>query len=400
LPDSTPTSPTIRRRTELTRRRVVVTIALLVTIAAVLVLLPAIRTATLTAALVPELLDLPIRPLRAMVPEPTLFSTTYGDPPDPMDIYMPADATDASRLPAVVLALGVHPQPIDHPDVTHVAAAISRLGVVVGVPDSTDLRNLVVTPREPGHLADAVIALAGLPYVDRGRVGLAGFSAGASIALIAATDERIAHEIRFVSSFGAYADAQLLLTDVATRTAVVDGEIRAWQPDARIRRDVLELTLATLSDERVREELRVRLDPIVSSDTPPSGPLPEDLAAFEGDARAVYVLFTAPDRQAASAALSGISSQLREHLDGISPLAFADRIRSPVFLLHGEPDTAVSVGHSALLSERLGNRLARFTRFGEFGHGQPGLENLGPAEISDVWELYVYLRDIVAAATE
>ena len=368
---------------------------------AVLVFLPpAVRTSVLTAALVPELLDFPVRPLSATVPEPVRLSMTYGDPPDPMDVYVPVDAADASRLPAVVLALGIHPQPIDHPDIVSIAAAISRLGVVVGLPDSGNLRNLVVTPEEPPHLADAVIALGGLTRIDRDRVGLAGFSAGASMALIAATDERIADGLRFVSAFGAYADAQRLLTDVATRTALVDGETRAWQPDAGIRRDILELTLTTFSDEGVRAELGTRLHPIVACDSPPSGPRPDDLAVFEGDARAVYLLFTASDRQAANAALAGISSELRTHLDGISPIAFADRIRAPVFLLHGEPDTSISVSHSALLSARLGDRLARFTRFGEFGHGQPGLSDLGPAEISDIWELYVYLRDIVAAATE
>lgn len=345
-------------------------------------------------------MDLPARPLTAAVPEPQRISVTYGQPGDPMDVYVPAGAREQRLLPAVVLALGVHPQPIDHPDIVRVATAISRLDVVVGVPDSTNLRNLVVTPAEPRHLADAAIVVSGLPWVNPDRMGLAGFSAGASMALIAAADERVSSELRWVSSFGAYADAQLLLTDVATRTALIDGATRAWQPDPGIRRDVLELTLAALPDARVREDLRARLEPIVASEASPTGPRPDDLAALDGDARSVYLLFTAPDRQAASAALSAISADLRARLDGISPLGFVDRIRAPVYLLHGKPDTAISVGHSELLSERLGGRVARFTRFGEFGHGQPGLEGLTAAEIGDVWELYLYLRDIVAAATE
>ncbi|MEX2548104.1 MAG: hypothetical protein WD830_09995 [Chloroflexota bacterium] len=359
-----------------------------------------VRTAWLSGALVAELLDLPIRPLSEFVPEPIRVTTTYGQPVDRLDVYVPAGADARSRLPGVILALGVHPQPIDHPDITRVATAISRLGVVVGVPDSTPLRNLEVSPAEPAHLADAVLALRGWPTVDSGRVGLAGFSAGASIALIAAADERISSQMRFVSAFGGYADAELLLIDVATRTADVDGTERPWWPDPGIRRDVLGLMLATVSSTDARNDLRARLAPFVESDAAPRGPLDEDLVRLHGDARAIYLLFTSPDRERARSAIAGFSVELRARLASISPLNFIEGVHAPVFLLHGEPDTAIPVGHAALLAERIGDRVARFTRFGEFGHGDPAQQDLGPDEIGDVWELYLYLRDIVAATTE
>lgn len=359
-----------------------------------------VRTAALTGALVAELLDLPIRPLSQSVPAPIRVTTTYGQPVDRLDIYVPAGADARSRLPGVVLALGVHPQPIDHPDITRVATAISRLGVIVGVPDSTPLRNLEVTPGEPAHLADAVLALRGWPGVDPGRVGLAGFSAGASIALIAAADERIATQLRFVSAFGGYADAELLLVDVATRTTVVDGTERSWEPDPGIRRDVLSMMLATLSSTDSRNDLRARLASFLEVDTAPRGPLDEDLVRLDGDARAMYLLFTASGRDEARMAIAGLGGDVRAQLAGISPLNFVESLRAPVFLLHGEPDTAISVGHAALLAERIGDRVARFTRFGEFGHGDPARQGLGPDEMGDVLELYLYLRDIVAATKE
>ena len=142
-----------------------------VVLVAAVLLLPKwgpVRSAVLTMAVVPELMNLPVRPLSAVTDAPTAVSTTYGAPGDRMDIYLPAGAADNARLPAVVLALGVHPQPIDHPEVTGIASAISRMGVVVGVPDSTALRNLVLTPAEPGHLVDAVLALRSRPEVDFG----------------------------------------------------------------------------------------------------------------------------------------------------------------------------------------------------------------------------------------
>lgn len=381
-------------------RRIVVITAVLIAAVIVAPSLPPIRSTVLTAALVPEMLAFGPQPLSAVVPEPLRTTVTYGTPGDRMDVYLPAGSAADRRLPAVVLELGVHPQPIDHPDIVRVVHAIGRLGVVVAVPDSTALRNLRVTPAEPAHLADAVLLVAGLPEVDPQRVGLAGFSAGGSIALVAAADERIAGRLRYVSSFGGYADAERLLVDVATRTSLSEGEAIAWQPDPGIRRDVLELSLNALTSEAASDELVRLLTPVVGAETAPTGPVPAELATLTGDARQIYLLFTAPDRRAATAAVEGLSARLRAELAGISPLTVADRIRAPVFLLHGQPDTAIPVAHAALVNGAVGDEVMRLTRFGSFGHEQPGTTGLGLDDASDVFELSLYLRDIVAAATE
>lgn len=348
-------------------------VALLCLLAVVLLALPMwapMRTSLLTAVLVPELIQLPIRPLAALVPEPTRITTSYGDPADRMDVYLPTGSTEESALPAVVLALGVHPQPIDHPDVTRIATVISRLGVVVAVPDSTPLRNLVLTADEPAHLADAVLEVKQMPQVDPERVGIAGFSAGASIALITAADPRLAGDLAFVSAFGGYADAEQLLVDVATSTAVIDEQVRPWQADQGIRADIATL----LTGERA--------------------------GANEQDRSAIAALMAASSRANAEAAIAGFSDELRAELSALSPIAFADQIRAPVFILHGDPDTAIPVGHATELERSIGDEVVRLTRFGQFGHGQPGADGLGLEDVPDVAALSLYLRAIVAAVTE
>jgi dienelactone hydrolase len=314
-------------------------------------------------------MGLDFRPLAAATTEPSRMTITYGAPPDRMDVYMPAGATPDSRLPAVVLELGIHPQPVDSPQIVQIGQAISRLGVVVGIPDPASLRNLQVPPSEPGHLADAVLAIRALPEVDQDRVGLAGFSAGASMALIAAADPRIADDLQFVSSFGGYGDADTLLVDVATNTTVMDGKVVPWEADPGIRSDISTMLLTS-----------GRLGP--------------------GDTAAVDRLFTATDRASAEAAIADFGSDLKANLEGISPLAFVDGIKVPVYLLHGQPDTAIPVAHATVLAQALDDRVARFTEFGEFGHGQPGQAGLGPEDAGDIFGLYLYLRDIVAATLE
>ncbi len=380
-------------------RRLLIVMAIVVAVVLVAPRISPVRTAVLTAALVPEMIGLGIGPISATTGEPTVQTTTYGAPADRMDVYLPADAQPGDRLPAVVLGLGVHPQPIDSPEIVAIAQAIARLGVVVGVPDSTALRNLELTPDEPAHLADAVLALGSLPEVDASRVGLAGFSAGASIALTAAVDPRLIDRLAWVSSFGGFADAKRLLVDVATRTSVDEqGVVTEWQPDPGMRRDVLALTINALDDEPTRAALHAALDPIVSSEQRIAGP---DVAhQFSGDAATIYRLFSAPDRAAAGAAVAELGPDLSARLDGISPLPVADAIGVPIFLLHGRPDTAIPVAHAEALRRAIGDEVVRTTVFGRFGHGQPGANGLSVDDSGDIFELSLFLRDIVAAATE
>jgi dienelactone hydrolase len=363
------------------------------------VFVPPVRTVALTVSLVPELINLPVRPLAAFAAEPVRITTSYGVPADRLDIYVPPNALPDGRTPAVILALGVHPEAIDDPNIVGIASAIARCGVVVGLPDSTALRELRVTPAEPAHLVEAALAVAARREVDGDRIGLAGFSAGASMALIAAADPRLTGRVAFVSDFGGYADAETLLTDVATRTMSLDGDTRDWSPDPGIRRDVAALLARAI--EPPSPNLEPLLVDIAARDVRPTTPDPTTAGSLAGDARAAYLLFTAPDRPSAEAIVEGFSPALRTDLRGISPDAFAQRIGGPVFILHGTGDSAIPVAHAyALRSELPSALVAKVTIFGRFQHGQPGRQGLTLDDAADIWALTLYLHDIVAAATE
>jgi dienelactone hydrolase len=360
---------------------------------------PPVRTVALTVSLVPELINLPVRPLSVVAPEPIRITTTYGVPADRLDIYTPPDALPDGTTPAVVLALGVHPEAIDDPNIVGIATAIARCGLVVGLPDSTALRELRVTPAEPAHLVEAALAVAARREVDGDRIGLAGFSAGASMALIAAADPRLSGRVAFVSDFGGYADAETLLTDVATRTMSLDGATRDWSPDPGIRHDVAVLLARAI--EPPDPSLEPLLVDIAAREVRPTAPDPSAGGSRAGDARAAYLLFTAPDRPSAEAIVESFSPALRADLRGISPDAFTQRVDGQVFILHGVGDSAIPVSHAyALLGELPPASVAKVTIFGRFGHGQPGRESLTLDDAADIWALTLYLHDIVAAATE
>lgn len=325
---------------------------------------PPVLTATRTTLLMAEMVELPVRPLGWVTPAPTTTTLAYGERGDRIDVYLPADAAPGDPRPAVVLALGVHPQPIDSPDIVRIASAVARIGVVAAVPDSSALRELRLEATEPAHLADAVLLVGGLPEVDPDRVALAGFSAGASIALVAAADPRIANDLLYVSAFGGYADAEMLLVDVASRTTDPGGGALPWAPDEGIQRDLRALVRDAVGAEATRR------------------------------------LFGASSRAEAQAIVGSLPDGLRRTLAAVSPLGFVDRIRAPVYLLHGTPDTAIPVSHALLLAQALDDRLARITTFGRFGHGQPGEAGLGLEDAGDLVALLLHLHEIVAATTE
>jgi predicted esterase len=366
-----------------------------------LVFIPPVLTATRAAVLLPEMINLPVRPLQVVTSEPQRSTTSYGTPPDRLDIYVPADARPDGKLPAVVLVLGFHPVPVDDPDIVRIATGISRLGIVVGVQDSTSLRESRLDPNEPAHITDALLVLAQRPEVDRARLGLIGFSAGGSLALMAAADPRIAVDLRFVSNFGGYADAETFLVDIATRTMELEGGVLPWQSGLSIRLEILELMLSAIDPPAERDALRAQLEPIFRLDEPPGGPDPAIEAGFSADALAAYQLFTAADRQAAGAAIEQVSASLRAELTAISPLAVIDRIQAQVFTLHGETDSAVPISHAVALNEALEpEKIGLFTRFGRVGHEPPFQGGVSLDDLPDLWQLTLYLHHIVAAATE
>jgi hypothetical protein len=395
------TLPSLSTATLTWSRRLIVAgvvVALLVTLA--LLTVPPFRHAVQTAALLPEILDFGVRPLSALTPEPRRIRTTYGDPGDRMDIYLPADAGGDAPTPALLLVLGVHPLPLDHPVVIRVSKAIARLGVGVGIPESSELREHRITPHEPARMAEAFMALADREELAGGTVGMTGFSAGASLALVAATDRRIAGRVAYVNAFGGYADARMLLADIMTRTMVVDGHVMPWQPDEAARVGLLDTLLWPLSSHAERERLRVEALAILLAEPRPTDAHDPAFAATLGDeARAIYELVTAPSREVAEAVIEQAPAATRQHLDSVSPSARAEDVRAQVFLMHDVDDPAIPVSHVHALADMLPEgMLRRTTVFELFHHVQPG-EELGLAELPELWGLFVHLHELVGVAT-
>ena len=90
------------------------------------------------------------------------------------------------------------------------------------------------TRLDPNAVGDMVAAfqhLAQQDFVDPERLGLAGFSVGASFALVAAADPRIADDIAFVNSFGGYYDLAGLIAQITAGRALDGATETPWEVD-------------------------------------------------------------------------------------------------------------------------------------------------------------------------
>src|SRR5918994_7079775 len=178
------------------------------------------RVALQTALLLPNLLGAGPRPLDLFSDAPTRSTISYrpsvpGTAGDRAELWLPAWASEDRRAGAMLLVFGVNNLGRNHPVIERVAEGLARTGVAVLVPDS---RTLLAGRLEVGEIDGVVHAFETLrdrPEVDPERIGIVGFSVGGSLALLAASDERIAEDVQWVNAFGAFADAATYLAAVS-----------------------------------------------------------------------------------------------------------------------------------------------------------------------------------------
>jgi hypothetical protein len=373
-------------------------------VAALFVAVKPFRVSVLSVALVPELLGLGPRPLSAFTPEPRRESTMYGAAVvDRMDLYLPgtspADLATPARYPALMLVLGVNPLPLDDPRVVRTATALARLGFVVAAPESQEMRNWRIAPSEAPHLVEAFEVVAARPEVDPDRIGMAAFSVGGAVALLAAADPRIADRVRYINAFGAFGDAHTLLVDSATRTMVLNGDVRPWRMGSLAREMFLRVVLRLPESEAAREQIRQRVEPLILGDGPTLQSFdPAFAASLAGDAVAAYRLATAVDRAVAADALASLSAPNRAMLDGLSANLVATGLRAPIFLMHDESDSAIPFSQLVPLAGSIPPALLRkVTPFRFFDHVQPG-SLIGPTAFVELQKLDAHLSAVLNEA--
>ena len=196
------------------------------------------RTAVETALFIPQIIPtIPVKPQEWVSSAPIRQEVEFPiqDGIGVADLYsQPGDEKRGS----VLLFLGVNPAGRDDPRVVGLANGLARTGVAVMIPWSDTMTDQRVDVSEVDNLVHAFEFLIAQESVDPDRSGMGGFCVGASLATVAAQDERIRSKVKFVNFFGGYYDARDLVTSVVSHSRFHGDVVEPWQPDVLSKRVV------------------------------------------------------------------------------------------------------------------------------------------------------------------
>ena len=337
------------------------------------------RVALQTAVMLPNLLGAGPKPLDVFSEAPVRTAVPYRTPevgaePELAELWLPAWASAERPAGAMLLVFGVNNLGRNHPAIERVADGLARTGVAVLVPDSRTLLEGRLEVEEIDGVVRAFQLLAARPEVDRERVGIVGFSVGGSLGLLAARDERIRSQVRWVNAFGAFADAATYLASVSAHAyRGPDGDAVPWTPTPLAREVYLRFMLDQVRDDADRAALEDALAaPVLAAERPgPDRALRSSLRS--GAARTVHDLLTARSLRDATASIAELPAHSLRFIDAISPVRNLDGLMADVHLMHEVEDQHVPFVESRALASVLeeSGGLEAHTEFRLFDHVQP-----------------------------
>jgi dienelactone hydrolase len=301
------------------------------------------------------------------------FSYATHTGPTEARLYRPSTA---GRHPAVVVSLGVVPLGMEHPQSARFAEALARSGFAALLHWSPALRDLRLDPGDVGDLVSAYTTLMRHPHVDPTRSGLMGTCVGGSFALMAAADPAIRERLAFLAAYAPFTSMWTLGLDIASATRLIDGTTESWLVDPLAWRMFVRSVTERL-DPSDLELLRAAFEDRFTWDATNTWVIESrtaavDAEALSADARAVYRLLTAEDRESAGEAMRALPPSVQRLLTSMSPLSYVKDIEAPLIsLLHDRRDHLIPVTESRQLWRVLSARAgARYVELG-FQHLDP-----------------------------
>lgn len=305
-------------------------------------------------------------------------------------VYRPARLT--GRAPAWIVLHGLTYHGLDHPGLQRFASALAASGHVVFIPEIREWTQLLVSPAlTTPTIRAAAHALNQRSDVEPDRIGVFGFSFGATQGLVAATDPEIAKHVRALVAWGGYCELPRLVHFGLTGEHELDGVREHIDPDPYGRwmfggnyltripgYENMQPVAAALLD-LAREAGRSG----VYAGDPVHKPLIRSMAQhLTVEQRKVYELF-APIGEYDLERARVLAGSLAETIARVDPLMDAmpyfGRVRVPVLLAHGRDDRLVPYTETLRVRRRLPPEISkRCTITSLFAHSGGTEPDLGP----------------------
>jgi len=302
------------------------------------------RVALTTASMMPDLfVDLPVSPLKLTTSEPIKEEVTfhYGSQEVVADLYRPSDG---GRHGAMMVVIGAAPRARTDPRAVRLASSAARAGTVVLIPDLKHLLRDEMVPEDIEALVAAFRYLRGQEFVDGERVGYLGFSVGAGMALVAASDPRISDDVAFFASFGGYYDLGDVIAAVTSETITHNGQREDWDPDDKTVRVLRRSLIYHVDDAGDRDILtRIFLEDDESAR--------QELGELSPRSRLIFELLENRDPDKAQELLAQLWPEDVAILRRLSPSASIDGLQAELFIVHDRQDKFIPYVESRRLAE-------------------------------------------------
>jgi pimeloyl-ACP methyl ester carboxylesterase len=298
------------------------------------------------------------------------------------DLYRPPRAP--AQPPGILLVHGLSAAGRRQRDLTRLAGLLARHGHLILVPHLEGLAGFRLTGRE----LDAVRAAIAELQRRSASVAVAGFSFGAGPALVAAADTP---DLRWVGSFGGYADLERVITFLATGTHRFGAERYVARVEEYNRWKLAALLVPFVDGRADRERLGVIVREKLADPSRETSRLEAGLSAAGSQ---MLTLVRSRREEEARDGLARLPASAHAALAALSPLAAVPRIRAPLLIAHGVGDPSIPFTESLRLAEAAGGR-ARVVLLRAFHHTGPDDRSPGLWErLTDAWRL-MRLVDVV-----
>ncbi|MBM3924929.1 MAG: hypothetical protein FJ320_02925 [SAR202 cluster bacterium] len=348
------------------------------------------RATTKSILFIPQVFNMPVRPLEWFTNEPIVQRVTFPIPDGigQGDLYRPPGD---GPYGAALLFLGVAPAGPDDARVLRLGKALARSNMVTLFYWSPSMREKRMEPDDIHNLVAAFQYLHSLPFVDPERVGMGGFCVGASYALMAASQPQINENVSFVNAFGPYFSMPELVLAIATRKKFSNGQYVDWEPD-RLTREVF---ITHITRDLPDNEGAILRDTFQQNSPETINP-----NALSQEGQAAYQLLNIPSMEQAAEAISRLPDKTRENLLQVSPSTYLGDLQARVLIMHDREDDLVPAYESQRLYDVLkaNNKDVTHTEYGIFRHVTPDLAG-GLDAMAELWRFSRHMHSIMMQAT-